>query len=229
MPLNAALRAELPELVPNGLLVTRSWLMEQGLARHAVDNLVKSGQLLPLRPGVYIRPGSRLVWQGVVCSLQRMGGTFVVGGTSALELHGRTHYLPLARRRTIHLHGSGALPSWVNRLGLEETFRRHGTAWLSEPEASSERCEQRPLSSFTVEVPWGDGFQTVRTSTLERALFEVLKDVPAGSIVRARRTIDGRARRPLAAPARRPFAPNPQHQGQAICSFGSRSGRATPG
>ena len=68
MPLNAALRAELPELVPNGLLVTRSWLMEQGLARHAVDNLVKSGQLLPLRPGVYIRPGSRLVWQGVVGS-----------------------------------------------------------------------------------------------------------------------------------------------------------------
>ncbi|MCY4429616.1 MAG: AbiEi antitoxin N-terminal domain-containing protein, partial [Rhodospirillales bacterium] len=78
MPLNAALRAELPELVPNGLLVTRSWLMEQGLARHAVDNLVKSGQLLPLRPGVYMRPGSRLVWQGVVGSLQRMGGSFVV-------------------------------------------------------------------------------------------------------------------------------------------------------
>ena len=179
MPLNAALRAELPELVPNGLLVTRSWLMERGLARHAVDNLVKSGQLLPLRPGVYIRPGSRLVWQGVVGSLQRMGGTFVVGGTSALELHGRTHYLPLARRRTIHLHGSGPLPSWANRLGLEETFRRHGTAWLSEPEESPERCEQRPLSSFTVEVPWGDGFQTVRTSTLERALFEILKDVPA--------------------------------------------------
>ena len=179
MPLNAALRAELPELVPNGLLVTRSWLMEQGLARHAVDNLVKSGQLLPLRPGVYIRPGSRLVWQGVVGSLQRMGGTFVVGGTSALELHGRTHYLPLARRRTIHLHGSGPLPSWANRLGLEETFRRHGTAWLSEPEKSTERCEQRPLSSFTVEVPWGDGFQTVKTSTVERALFEILKDVPA--------------------------------------------------
>ncbi len=178
MPLNAALRAELPELVPNGLLVTRSWLMEQGVARHAIDNLVKSGQLLPLRPGVYVRPGSRLVWQGVVGSLQRMGGTFVVGGMSALELHGRTHYLPLARR-TIHLHGSGPLPSWANRLGLEETFRRHGTAWLSEPEESPEHCERRPLSSFTVEVPWGDGFQTVRTSTLERALFEILKDVPA--------------------------------------------------
>ena len=61
MPLNAALRAELLDLVPYGLLATRSWLMERGVARHAVDNLVKSRQLIPLRPGVYIRPGSRLV------------------------------------------------------------------------------------------------------------------------------------------------------------------------
>ena len=74
MPLNAALRAELLELVPYGLLATRPWLMERGIARHAVDNLVKSGQLIPLRAGVYVRPGSRLVWQGIVCSLQRMGG-----------------------------------------------------------------------------------------------------------------------------------------------------------
>ena len=74
MPLNAALRTELLELVPYGLLATRPWLMERGIARHAVDNLVKSGQLIPLRAGVYVRPGSRLVWQGIVCSLQRMGG-----------------------------------------------------------------------------------------------------------------------------------------------------------
>ena len=194
MPLNAALRAELPELVPNGLLVTRSWLMEQGVARHAVDNLVKSGQILPLRPGVYIRPGSRLVWQGIVGSLQRMGGNFVVGGMSALELHGRTHYLPLSRRRAIHLYGSGLLPSWANKLGLEETFRGHGTAWLWGPEESSERCEQRPPPSFTVDVPWGDGFQAVRTSTLERALFEILKDVPAGiSFEHAEQLMEGLA------------------------------------
>ena len=195
MPLNSVLRAELIERVPNGLLVIRSWLMDRGIARHAIDNLVKSGQLLPLRPGVYIRPGSRLVWQGVVCSLQRMGGSLVVGGTTALELHGRTHYLPLPRRRAIHLYGTGPLPSWVNKLDLAEIFYRHGTAWLSEPEEASERGhEQRSMSSFTVDVPWGDGFQTVRTSTLERALFEILKDVPAGiSFEHAERLMEGLA------------------------------------
>ncbi len=175
MPLNAALRAELPDLVPNGLLVSRSWLMGRGVARHAIDNLVKSGQLLPLRPSVYVRPGSRLVWQGAVSSLQRMGCDLAVGGATALELHGRVQYLPLSGRRRIHLHGSGPTPSWIGKLGLAETFRHHGVTWLATP-----GCGERSMSAFTVEVPWGDGFQTMRTSTLERALFEILKDVPAG-------------------------------------------------
>ena len=194
MPLNAALRAELLDLVPYGLLATRSWLMEHGIARHAVDNLVKSGQLIPLRPGVYIRPGSRLVWQGIVCSLQRMGGDLVVGGTTALESHGRAHYLPLTRRRAIHLYGPRPLPSWINGLCAAETFHRHGAAWLSEPDGPA-GDEARPLApSLTVDVPWGDGFRTVRTSTAERALFEILKDVPARvSFEHAERLMEGLA------------------------------------
>ena len=181
MPLNTALRVELFDLIPNGLLVSRSWLMEQGLIRHTIDNLVKSGQLLSLRPGVYMRPGSRLVWQGAIHSLQRMGGDLVVGGTTALELHGRTHYLSLSRQRTVHLYGAGRLPAWINRLGLVETFRLHGTSWLSEPEESSAGdSKQRHKLFFSVDVPWGDGYQTLRVSTLERALFEILKDIPTG-------------------------------------------------
>ncbi len=180
MPLNVALRTELLELVPYGLLATRPWLMERGIARHAVDNLVKSGQLMPLRAGVYIRPGSRLVWQGIVCSLQRMGSGLVVGGTTALELHGRAHYLPLTGRRAIHLYGPRPLPPWINGLGTAETFHRHGTAWLSGPDGPAGDEARRLTPSLTVDVPWGDGFWAVQTSTAERALFEILKDVPAG-------------------------------------------------
>ena len=47
---------------------------------------------------------------------------------------------------------------------------------------------------MTVEVPWGDGFWTVRTSTAEQALFEVLKDVPARvSFEHAERLMEGLA------------------------------------
>ena len=155
MPLNAALRTEPLELVPYGLLATRPWLMERGIALHAVDNLVKSGQLIPLRLSVYVRPGSRLVWQGIVCSLQRMCDDLVVGGTTVLELHGRAHHLPLTRRRAMHLYGPRPLPPWINGPGAAETFHRHGTAWLSEPDglAGDEGRRSPPsgcTSSFSV-------------------------------------------------------------------------------
>ena len=56
-----------------------------------------------------------------------MGGDLVVGGTTALELHGRAHYPPLTRRRAMHLHGPGALPLRINGLGAAETLQRHRT------------------------------------------------------------------------------------------------------
>lgn len=177
MPLNAALRAKLPKLVPNDLLVTRSWLMEQGIVRHAIDNLVKSEQLLPIRPGVYMRPGGRLVWEGVVRSLQRMGSNLVVGGTSALDLQGASHYLALWGLRVIRLHGTDPLPPWTNRLGLPQTFCRHGTAWLLRPDAMERNRDQHDMVD-TVEITSGDDLQAMQVSTLERALLEVLKDVP---------------------------------------------------
>ena len=65
MPLNAKRREELLDLVPYGLVATRRWLLRAGMSRSALDNQIKSGQLLSVRPGVYVRPGTRLVWQGV--------------------------------------------------------------------------------------------------------------------------------------------------------------------
>lgn len=179
MPAQTVSRRELAALVPYGFVVTRSWLMERGVGRHAVDNLLKSGRLVSRRHGVYALPESRLVWQGVVSSLQRMGFDCVVGGLTALELHGRAHYLPLGRRRMLLLHGRDPLPSWINRMGLDERFERRGSARLLET-AGPERggaADREPF--FTVDLPWGDGLGTVRISTIERAFFEVLNDVPA--------------------------------------------------
>ena len=96
MPLNAQRRAELLGLVPYGLVATRKWLLQAGMSRSALDNQVKSDQLLSLHPGVYVRPGTRLVWQSVVCSLERMGADLAVGGATALEEQGRAPELPLS-------------------------------------------------------------------------------------------------------------------------------------
>jgi hypothetical protein len=179
MPLNATIRFELAKLAPYGFLATRAWLTEQGLERHSIDNLVKSRQLVPLQPGVYKRPETTLKWQGVVCSLQRMGSDLAVGGLTALELHGFSHYLVLSGRRTVHLYGLDALPSWANKLGLSEYFLRHGQARLFGPEKTDQDRDRKHRAAFTVDLPWGDQSWPLRVSTPERALFELLEDVPA--------------------------------------------------
>lgn len=192
MPLNTERRAELLDLVPYGLVATREWLLRAGMTRSALDNQIKSRQLLSLRPGIYVRPGTRLVWQGVVCSLERMGSDLVVGGATALEEQGRAPELPLAGRRLIQLHGLDPLPSWTSRLDLPETFRRRSTAWLAN-RGDESAAEGRPRPSFlTAAAPWGDGFWSIRLSMPERALFELLKDVPQSvSFERAERFLEG--------------------------------------
>lgn len=192
MPLNLTRRAELLDLVPYGLVVTRKWLLRAGLSTSALDNQIKSGQLLSVRPGVYARPGTRLVWQGVVCSLERMGADLVVGGATALEEQGRAPELPLSGRRSIQLRGLDPLPSWANGVDVPETFHRKSTAWLTASGTGSD-AEEPPRASFlTTATPWGDGFRTIRISTPERALFELLKDVPQSvSFERAERFLEG--------------------------------------
>lgn len=173
MPVNTTIRAELPKMIPYGQLAARSWLMDNGLSRHNLDNLVKSGRLFSLAPGVYKRPESTLKWQGVVASLQRMGKGCIVGGLSALELQGLSHYLSLSSQRRVHLYSDGPLPAWVNKLGLEETFEWHGNARLWNNKDKTDLSSQ-----FTVDLPWGDQPGGLKASCPERAIFEVLAEVP---------------------------------------------------
>lgn len=182
MPTNADRRQLLLNLVPDGLPVSKQWLQKQNpdLDRHAVDNLLKSRQLVALAPGVYIRPGTHLTWQGVVSSLQNIFRTDLsVGGLTALELHGFAHYLPLSRQRAVHLYGKGPLPRWLSATLPEVQFVRHNrlaalgsTGLVNREYDTRERAfmidaeTQRPSAwPFTMSSP-------------ERAYLEVLMDVP---------------------------------------------------
>jgi hypothetical protein len=121
-----------------------------------------------------------------------MGTDLVVGGATALEEQGRAPELPLSGRRSIQLRGLDPLPSWANGLGLAETFCRRSSAWLAASEADSDGEERRGASFLTTATPWGDGFRTIRVSMPERALFEVLKEVPQSvSFERAERFLQG--------------------------------------
>lgn len=190
MPLNAERRQELLKLVPEGLPVTRQWLMrqDQELDRHAIDNLLKSNQLKPLAQGVYMRPGAKLTWEGVVCFLQNILKTdLCVGGLTALELRGLAHYVALSEKRRVYLYGKNSLPCWLNQSLPGVEFIRHlplsglGASHLinDEYDMDKEKLYDGDPLGLVREAPTGqkDAWPMTRSSP-ERAYLEILMDVP---------------------------------------------------
>ena len=96
--MNVLTKQELLRLIPDAMPVTRQWLIDKdkNLERHTLDNLVKSGQLVSIAHGLYMRFGSTRTWEGVVCCLQNIiKKDLPVGGLTALELRGLDHYVAI--------------------------------------------------------------------------------------------------------------------------------------
>lgn len=186
----ASLEKNPTQIVPHGLVVTRHWLMEKKrIERHTVDNWVKSGRLVVVFYGVYKKPDTKLTWQGIVCSLQYMQYILAPGGLTSLELHGMGHYLSLSSQKTIHLYGKGKLPTWINRLLPDVTFIRHsqqqlfgGKLFVNHSYNVNKdiltKVDPWHNKSLTTPMPWGLDDWPMTISSPERALFEVLMDVP---------------------------------------------------
>ncbi|WP_231460658.1 MULTISPECIES: type IV toxin-antitoxin system AbiEi family antitoxin [unclassified Pedobacter] len=178
MPIDSKRRKNVFRLVPEGVLVSRKWLLDHELSNHAIDNLLKSNQLTTVKNGIYKREGSIVDWGDVVYFLQRAQKTdLTIGGITALELQKLSHYLALSKKRTVHLYGKEALPGWLNRATDSANFIKHSlTDLLGQPVTQT---LQGQLYNFTKTLSWKDSKEGLRLSTPERAILEVLNDVPA--------------------------------------------------
>lgn len=173
------MKRALSQLLPEGIITVPSWLIANGFARHSIDNLVKSGSLDALHHGVYMRGSLPPSWQAVVYSLQAILETdLLIGGLSALELQGFAHYLSLSEMRTIHLYGSEKMPMWLNGLLPEVTFIGHAEKELLGRKKKSQPKQEKSLRSFTSKRAWREGFADLILSSPERAILEVLHEVP---------------------------------------------------
>lgn len=158
-----------------GLVVDSSWLKSKGYSSALRSQYQKSGWLELLAHGVYRRPpgkdGDRKVrWQHVVISLQTLlAQAIAVGGRTALELQGLGHYLSQSGPREIHLYGDNAPPGWLKRVPLETPFVFHNASRLFAPQAE--------VIGLT-EQSWGHWNWMLRMSTPERAILEVLNELP---------------------------------------------------
>lgn len=174
MAVNVERRKELYDLMPEGVITSRKWLMDNNLTRHAIDNMVKSNQLEVISKGVYVRNRSKISWQSVVYSLQSILQTdLVIGGLTALEMQGLSHYLSLSENKIVHLYGMDSLPKWVMNLDLKINFIRHTTKGLLK-----HKKEEKQSFLFTVKREWDNENRGLVIAIPERAYLEVLVEVP---------------------------------------------------
>lgn len=187
----------LQQNLPEGLLVDAAWLQRRGYSSALRSKYVKHRWLQQPVRGLYRRPPATFPaaviedvrWEQVVISLQTMLQLpFVVGGRTALELQGFAHYLRSGGPPEIHLYGERTLPPWVSKLKLETTFIFHKAQKLFEHKAihhlekqsegsASQNRTTALQSGFTFE-PWGQWQWPLMLSLPERAILELLDDVP---------------------------------------------------
>jgi hypothetical protein len=181
----------LQDVLEEGLLAPTGWLEAQGYSRALISRYVDSGWLVSPARGVYRRPGPALKWQHVVASLQLLVGSYLhVGGRTALVQRGLGHYVRMSGPETIYLYGPEVLPAWVNKLGLPERFVVRNDAMFGNLRARrnelgalvsfhDEPLQSKQLADFGLqEMTWGAWDWRLLYSTDERAMFELLQDVP---------------------------------------------------
>ncbi len=173
-------------------MVDAAWLSKNGYSTSLRSQYLKAGWLVqPVRGVYYRRLRGSLTWQQVVISLQTiLGMPAVVGGRTALELQGYAQYLPTSTKE-VHLYGPEALPPWLNKLKLDTRFVHHNdqklfrnqpihralshVSWnLSEARAT----QTDPIHGSLVTQPWGQWDWPLTLSTPERAIFELLDELP---------------------------------------------------
>jgi hypothetical protein len=175
--------------LPPGMLVDSQWLKHQGISSSSVHDYVAGGWLERLQPRLYRRPteppqSSPIPWELAVTSAQLVTKTaFHVGGRTALDLLGLTHFLQMGSTRTAWLYDSQrGIPSWLEKLPLDADLvvvRRKLFA------ADEVGLEYRPLDTATRRVglpvprPSEEGLwrQFLRMSAAERATLELLAEI----------------------------------------------------
>lgn len=177
--------------LPEGLVADAAWLEKHGYSRALRNKYVARGWLDKVTRGVYRRPAPTLKgearqglrWELVVISLQTLlGCSYAVGGRTALELQGFAHYLS-ARHREIHLYGTRKPPGWISKLKVEDRFVFHNAnrLFMSEgtrPHGSKGRSENGVLQSSYIRQLWGQWEWPLMMSSAERAILELLDEVP---------------------------------------------------
>ena len=166
--------------VPPGFLVDAAWLTGRGIDRKSIFNYVERGWLEHVVRSVYRRPfldnesaSTKAGWKIPLLSMQRlMGFQLHVGGRTALNVHGFSHYVALGGDETVFLYGNA--PSWLKRLPDADRYETR-TLSLFGGETLGIDNRDAALADDDKSSPWR---WPLSISCLERAILELLNELP---------------------------------------------------
>lgn len=153
--------------IKKGTPSATSFLVSQGYSNDLLIKYKKNGWLESFGRGAYVRSGEKISWLGALYTLQnQLHLTIHVGGKTALQLKGLSHYLPVKQPK-IYLYGKRGLilPSWFNeeRIGVKICIKRTN------------------LFPSDFDIGFADFAEydyQIKISSPERAIFEMLYLVP---------------------------------------------------
>lgn len=177
---------ELPELY----VVDTAWLTSIGLSASSVRDYVERGWLERVGTRLYRRPmqdgAGTIRWEIATLSLQALLRVPAhVGGMTALELAGYWQYASMGRRRVWLYSDAAAARSYLRRLELNADIELKSCKLFddADPDLGIEtRTIDLVTSTLGSAVLHGEAGlvrkQQIRVSSLERAILEVLEEVP---------------------------------------------------
>ena len=150
---------------PRGTVATQEWLNRMGVSSKLANWHVKSGWLVRFGARAFAQSGDRVDWLGGLYALQtQLGMSIHVGARTALELHGRSHFVPLGREKSVMLISDQPeqLPAW---------FRNH--QWEADLGHSCLSLFKRIADKAITKLDCG-GFEVIMSSA-ERAVMEQMR------------------------------------------------------
>lgn len=120
---------------PDGTPMTSRWLGSQGISAQLVQKYKDTGWLEALGRGCWIRVGTYPTLAGSIYALQRISLKVYPAAITALELQGRTHYVPMGESPMLHISVSKShrLPYWFRRLKFAKNLHVINSDALFDP------------------------------------------------------------------------------------------------
>lgn len=120
---------QLLQSIPSGVVILSSWLVGQGYSHDLQQKYIRSQWLAPIGQGAYKRTGDKITIYGGLYALEKQANKNVhVGGLSALDLQGYSHYIAMSEKPVqLFAPEKFKLPSWFKNYQWETPYEIKAT------------------------------------------------------------------------------------------------------